>query len=158
MTALVFAVATATFPLPAQTTWIERAENGFCIAFVAFSFVLVLATLRRFYLYKHSGYQNGAWIATVLTAGNAVTFELSLRQYAVPATFLDHGLMLCVVRFPDGHIHGFSDLNRELIPRGSARVLAVSPQPAQPDDYDIRWYGSRTAGRYYEITRLKVTL
>jgi hypothetical protein len=105
--------------------------------------------------YLCSRFQDDSWVADG-TMFNIAHFTLKLREGAVPDTVTTHGLMLCVVRDPDGEMRCFTphDPERLIFEHGSQEVYVQGTTAPQPGDYKVRWYGANTTRkRYYEITR-----
>ena len=150
--ALVFALISAVIPVAAHPTWVEKAENGFSIAAVAFGAVWGLLVLWRATKYVRSGYQDKSWAASGIVAGNAIVFSLNRRPDVMPVSVTDHGLMRCVVRNPTGAMRTIG--NKDLHSRGDGEAFVIWGQPPTPGRYEVRWLGSRSKeDRFYEITR-----
>ena len=154
---LAFAFVAAFFTLPARNTWSQRFLNGAVIAGIALGFVMVAAIARHLWCYWRSGRPDENWGTWAYLAVNGACFYLQRKPDAMPVRVQEHGIMEFAVKYPSAAVVRIPD-GELLVQSLHGDCLLAMCDGEGPGVYEVRWYGSRKRGKFYEITRATFVL
>jgi hypothetical protein len=145
--ALLFALVSASFPVPSDSTWVQRLVYDLISAGItaAVAFLAVIGFQLAKYRFNRS-YES--WHTLASRSGD-VWPQLVRQRDGFDEHPTIFGRMECVIRTPSGSIVTVAD---EQIGLAHNSANAHCPWNGV-GTYEVRWYGSKEFGKFYEITR-----